>query len=172
MLMRNTTTSAFNDSLLPSHNLPGDSRINHRIYLAVFVQRDPPLNSNSTLSGIRSGNQPQFSVTKASGEISLRVPKQSHPGVPFQLALDIISFEDMSEGGINWAPKSIESQNLKLSNIQSLAIPYTQSGTMHARQGPPRFGGRSLDFETTEGAYLFQANHFCVHSEVRFEHAR
>ena len=134
MLIRNTTISAFNESLLPSHNLPGDSRIHDPMYPAVFVQRDSPLNSNSTLSGMRSRDQPQFSATKISGEMSLRVPKQSHPGAPFRPALDIISFEDMSEGGIKWALKSIESQNLKLSNIQSLAIPYTQSGTMHARQ--------------------------------------
>jgi hypothetical protein len=125
MLMRNTTTSAFNESLLPSHNLPGDSRILDRMYPAFFVQRDSPLNSNSRLSGMRSENQPQF-------EMSLRVPKQSHPGVPFRPALYIISFEDMSEGGTKWALVSIESQNLKLSNIQSL--PYTQSGTIHARQ--------------------------------------
>jgi len=70
MLMRNTTTSAFNESLLPSHNLPGDSRILDRMYPAFFVQRDSPLNSNSRLSGMRSENQPQF-------EMSLRVPKQS-----------------------------------------------------------------------------------------------
>jgi hypothetical protein len=133
MLIRNTTTSAFNESLLPRDNLPGDARVNDRMYPAVFVQRDSPLNSNSTLSGMRFGNKPQFSATKVSGEMSLRVPKQSHL-VLFRPALDIISFEDMSKGGIKRALKPFTYLNLELGNIQSLAIPYTYSGTMFARQ--------------------------------------
>jgi len=81
---------------------------------------------------MRFGNQPQFSANKVSGEMSLRVPKQSHP-VLFRPALDIISFEDMSKGGIKRALKPFTCLNLELSNIQSLAITYTYSGTMLAR---------------------------------------
>jgi len=105
-------------------------------------QREPSLTVTSTLAESRIDNQMYppvlFQQTSTGKPKSVLVDRRYHDqpylDILFQPKRDTISFEDLSERGIKWALKSITSQNLKLSNIQSLAVPYTNSGAILACQ--------------------------------------